>query len=80
MRTTIDLPDDLLAEAKERAAREGRTLSAVVGDAVRSSFARATAAAEERAVALPVFDGGGLQPGVDLDDSAGLQELMERDG
>jgi hypothetical protein len=26
------------------------------------------------------FGGGGLQPGVDLDDSATLLDLMERDG
>jgi hypothetical protein len=78
MRTTVDLPDDLLAEAKERAAREGRSLSEVVGDAVRSSFSR-TATADREPVELPSFNGGGLQPGVDLDDSAALLDLMERD-
>lgn len=78
MRTTIDFPPDLLAEAKERAAREGRTLSAVVGDAVRSSFATA-ARAERKPVELPTFGGGGTLPGVDLDSSAALLELMERD-
>jgi hypothetical protein len=78
VRTTVDLPDDLLSEAKERAAREGRSLSEVVGDAVRSSFSR-TATADRGPVELPSFDGGGLQPGVDLDDGAALLELMERD-
>jgi len=78
MRTTVDLPDDLLSEAKERAAREGRSLSDVVCDAVRSSFAR-TAAAERGPVELPTFDGGGLQPSVDPDDSAALFDLMDRD-
>jgi hypothetical protein len=28
-------------------------------------------------VALPVFKGKGLQPGVDLDDSAALLDLMD---
>jgi Arc/MetJ family transcription regulator len=79
MRTTVDLPDDLLAEAKERAAREGRTLSEVVGDAVRSSFSR-RATADREPVELQTFDGGGVQPGVDLDDSAALLDLMERGG
>jgi hypothetical protein len=78
MRTTVDLPDNLLSEAKERAAREGRSLSDVVTDAVRSSFAR-TVTAEAEAAELPTFDGGGLQPGVDLDDSAALLDLMGRD-
>jgi hypothetical protein len=79
MRTTIDLPDDLLTEAKERAAREGRSLSDVVGDAVRSGFSR-TATAARQPVELPTFDGGGVQPGVDLDDTSALLDLMERDG
>jgi Arc/MetJ-type ribon-helix-helix transcriptional regulator len=78
VRTTIDLPDDLLTEARERAAKEGRSLSEVVRDAVRSSFSR-TVTADRKPVELPTFDGGGLQPGVDLDDSAALLELMERD-
>ena len=75
-RTTVDLPADVLNEAKQRAARQGRSLSDVLADAVRSSFAR-TAPAERHAVALPTFDGGGLRPGVDLDDSAALLDLME---
>jgi hypothetical protein len=79
MRTTIDLPDDLLAEAKARAARGGRSLSQVVADAVRSSFSNA-AAQDRESVQLPTFDGGGLQPGVDLDDSASLLDLMENQG
>ena len=76
MRTTVDLPDDLLIEAKERAAREGRSLSDVVSDAVRGSFAGG-GAAHRKPVKLPTFGRGGLQPGVDLDDSAALLDLME---
>jgi ribbon-helix-helix CopG family protein len=79
MRTTVDLPPDLLAVAKERAAREGRSLSDVVEDAVRSSFAR-VAIAEREPVELPTFGAGGLQPAVDLDDSAALLDLMEHSG
>ena len=77
MRTTVDLPPDLLTEAKERAAREGRSLSEVVSDAVRNSFARVTSTGR-RAVRLPTFAGAGVQPGVDLDDSAALLDVMER--
>jgi predicted transcriptional regulator len=77
MRTTIDLPDDLLRKAKERAVRERRSLSAVVADAVRNGFARA-AESELEPVALPTFGAGGIQAGVDLDDSAALLDLMER--
>jgi len=77
VRTTIHLPDDLLVEANERAARTGRSLSDVIADAVRSSFA--WAAAEERGpVKLPTFAGGRVHPAVDLDDTAALLELTER--
>jgi hypothetical protein len=78
MRTTINLDDDLLAEAKQVAARTGRTLAAVVEDALRESLHRRHRLAR-RAVDLPVFGEGGVQPGVDLDDSAALLDLMDPD-
>jgi hypothetical protein len=78
MRTTINLDDDLLAEAKQVAMRTGRTLAAVVEDALRESLHRRHHTAR-RAVSLPVFGEGGVQPGVDLDDGAALLDLMERD-
>jgi hypothetical protein len=78
MRTTINLDDDLLTEAKQVAARTGRTLAAVVEDALRESLHRRHRTAR-RAVELPTFGEGGVQPGVDLDDSAALLDLMERD-
>jgi hypothetical protein len=78
MRTTIKLDDDLLLEAKEIAARTGRTLADVVEDAVRESLARRRQARQrpERRT-LPSFGGGGLRPGVDLDDNAALLDLMD---
>ena len=79
MRTTIRIDDALLAKAKQQAAERGSTLNAVVEDALRESFARREATRSER-VKLPVFRGSRLQPGVDLDDSAALLDLMERDG
>jgi len=79
MRTTISIDDHLLAEAKEVAARSGRTLNAVVEDALRAAFARQAERHRQTRPALPVFRGGRLQPGVDLDDSAGLLDLMVED-
>jgi Bacterial antitoxin of type II TA system, VapB len=78
MRTTINIDDDLLAEAKQVAARTGRTLTAVVEDALRESLHRRNRPGM-RTIELPVFGEGGFQPGVDLDDSAALLELMEGD-
>jgi hypothetical protein len=76
MRTTVDIDDQLLIEVKTVAARSGRTLSAVVEDAIRASMTRRAESARS-APPLPTFSGGGLQPGVDLDDSAALLDLME---
>jgi hypothetical protein len=78
MRTTINLDDALLAEAKQVAARTGRSLTAVVEDALRESLHRRHRTARQ-AVELPVFGEGGPQPGVDLDDSAALLDVMNQD-
>ncbi|HVW90363.1 MAG TPA: hypothetical protein VHC01_12945 [Gaiellaceae bacterium] len=77
MRTTVDIPETLLREAKERAARRGSTLGQVVEEALRATFARTDAAADEGPVELPTYGEGGVLPGVDLDDSAALLDLME---
>lgn len=78
MRTTVDVPEELLREAKARAARSGRTLGQVIADALRASFARPVAGGGEQPPRIVTFRGGGLQPSVDLDDSAALLDHMER--
>ena len=79
MRTTIRLDDQLFAELKKTAAVEGRSLAAVIEDALRESLARRGAHRERSPIKLPTFRGDGLLPGVDLDDSALLLDLMEGD-
>lgn len=77
MRTTVRLEDRLLRELKEYAARQGRTLTSVMEDALRQFLARARKPART-VVAFPTYKGkGGLRPGVDLDDTASLLELMD---
>lgn len=76
-RTTIRLEESLLLAAKRAAADSGRTLTAVIEDAVRESLARRRAPGSRRPVRLPTFRGRGTLPGVDLDDSAALIERME---
>ena len=81
MRTTIRLPDELLKEAKRRAVQTGRTLTDVIADALRASLAREEVGPPgDEAVNLPTFGSGGTLPGVDLDDSATLLDLMEPRG
>ena len=77
VRTTVNLDDELLRRAKERAARQGRTLSEVVSDALRVSLAEQ--AGPRREVTLPTFGGSGLKPGVDLEDKDALAALLGED-
>jgi hypothetical protein len=77
IRTTLTIDDSLLAEYKRVAADTHRTLSYVIQDALRETVARRREAAARQPVRLPVIGGGGLQPGVDLDDNARLLELLE---
>ena len=77
MRTTIRLDDDLLTAAKRLAIETGRTLTAVIEDALRQTLARREAPSQGRTPLAVSRSEAKLQPGVDLDDSAGLLELME---
>lgn len=77
MRTTIRIDDELLREAKSRAASSGRTLTAVVEDALRAAMHQRHGPTQASRIALPTFAGSGLQPGVDIDDSAALLDLMD---
>lgn len=77
MRTTVRLPDELLADAKRLAAESHRTLTQVIEDALREALARGRLSAHVSPVRLTTFRGKGISPGVDLDDSAALLEIME---
>lgn len=76
MRTTIRLDDDLLRRAKRAALERGTTLTAVIEDALRRALAPEPGD-RPRSVSLPTFRGDGLQPGVDLDDTASLLDLID---
>lgn len=76
MRTTITIDEELLAQVKLLAAQSGRTVSQTIEDAVRRSLATPVDVVVPRFRVI-AFDGGGLQPGVDLDDNAALLDLME---
>jgi hypothetical protein len=77
MRTTIRLSDDLLAQAKEAAVRSGRTLTAVIEDALRQALTRKQGQPKQRAICLPTSGKGGLRPGVNLDSNADLLDIMD---
>ena len=77
MRTTIRIDDGLYRDIKAVAARSGRTVAAVIEDAVRRGL-HVEAGAPARYVVTPVGRGG-LRPGVDLSSGAALAEIQDED-
>ncbi|MGH3811442.1 MAG: ribbon-helix-helix protein, CopG family [Pseudonocardiaceae bacterium] len=78
MRTTLRVDDELLRRAKSHAARQGRSLTSVFEEALRRLLAESERHEERTRVELPVsVASGGVLPGVDLDDSAALLDVME---
>jgi hypothetical protein len=64
MRTTVTLPDALLAQARRRASQEGITLSDLVVAAVRDRVLRPARAPSNAKFRLVEFGQGGLRPGL----------------
>ena len=76
MRTTIRINENLLKRAKKLAADEGRTLTSLVEDGLELILAIPRAKRRER-VELPVSKAtGGVMPGIDLNSSSDLEEVM----
>jgi hypothetical protein len=79
MRTTIDLPDELLRQARQRAAEEGTTLTALLADGLRLRLGGASMGRVGRR-RLPLSRvGGGLQPWVDPSSNASLLDAADED-
>jgi len=80
VKTTLDLNDALLAEAKALAAHRRTTLTRVIEEALQLRL-RAQAAPRKRVrTRLPVFHGkGGLRPGVDPCSNASLIQAADDD-
>ncbi len=77
MRTTINLPDELLARAKKEALHSGTTLTDLIADALRETLSRRAKKEKQSVFEVYTFGSGGLQPGVDLDDTSALLDLMD---
>jgi outer membrane protein TolC len=76
MKTTIEIADALLIEAKERARKEGTTLRALVDRGLRLALAEAPAADFDRSkLTWPTWDLG-AHPDVDLSDWGRVREVL----
>lgn len=78
MRTTIHIDPDLLTEAKQLAVRTGKTLTALIEEALREALLRRRKPIPRNPTPLTIVGGRGLRPGIDLDDSAQLLDLLDR--
>jgi len=79
MKTTIDVPDELLIRAKKRAAELRRPLRALVADALRAQLAegRPRSRAVRKKLRWVTVEGG-LPVGLDLADRAKMHEWLRR--
>jgi hypothetical protein len=76
MRTTVSIHDELLASAKLRAKERGKTLGALIEDALRRELSVDYSPRERPQV--PVFRGGtGSRPGLDLTSNRAIYEFLD---
>ena len=79
MKTTIDLPDDLMIAAKKRAAESRSTLREIFERGLRRELASKGGAKRGRAPAIRwVTAPGGLPRGLDVSDRAAMHDWMSR--
>ena len=79
MRTTVRLDEGLLEQAKREAARRHETLTALIEQGLRLVLAGPRSPQRRRRVTLPVCKaGGGARPGIDLNDTSSLLDVMEQ--
>lgn len=78
VRTTVNLDEQLLRQARQEALRSGRPLGAVIDDALKVLLNRSVA--PDGPMKLPTDGGSGLRPGVDLEDQESLADLLGQVG
>ncbi len=76
MRTTVSIDDDVLREAKGRAASEGRTLGELITEALRERLSRRPRRTRGRYKVVTSGEGG-PRPGVDITNNAAMRDVMD---
>ena len=78
MKTTLDLPDDLMREIKIRAAREDRKLKDLVAELLRRGLAEQKTPSKIRhRVQFPLLEGKPARPGQEATPEVVAQILMD---
>jgi hypothetical protein len=79
MRTTVRLDDDLLKEAKVRAAQQGITLTQLIDESLRERLAARPRRMSAEPFRLGTYGEGGARPGVNLEDNRATRDLMDQE-
>jgi hypothetical protein len=77
MKITIDLPDDLIQQANKAALGADTTLTGFVETALREILSKRQDGKPRREFKVITYGSGGLLPGVNLDNSSELLDIME---
>ena len=78
MRTTVRLREEILRRAKKRAAEEGRTLTSLIEEGLLAVLSRPAGNGRTGRIKLPISKAsGGVRPGVDINSSGALEDLMD---
>ena len=81
MKTTVELPDDLLIEAKKRAAELRIPLRKLVEEGLRARLARpAGPRRKSRKRIRWITVKGGLPPGLDVSDRGKMSDWLQEQG
>ena len=78
MKTTVELPDELLIAAKRRAAETRTTLRRILERGLRRELAAPAANRAAKRKIRWVTAKGGLPPGLDVQDRAAMLEWLRR--
>ena len=77
-RTTVRLPRDLLERARRKATADGVTLTALIEDGLRKVVTEKAEKAPQKRILPRISKAtGGLRSGIDLSNSAAIQEIED---
>jgi hypothetical protein len=79
MKTTLDLPDELLIEAKKKAAEQRRTLRALVEEGLRMVLKKPGRNPRKRVIHIVTVKGG-LDPELDLSNREAMWDWIDKNG
>jgi hypothetical protein len=76
MKTTLELPDELLIEAKKRAAEQRRPLRAIIEEGLRMALRRPETKRKKHVRLITVK--GGVPRGLDLSSREAMYDWLDR--